>query len=260
MKIVLTGASSGIGQNLCAHWEAQGHQVWGLSRRLKDVPGKSAQCDVSDWQSVCRAADQVRAHWQSCDALVCAAGTQGAIGPAMENDPLEWQQTLQSNLVGTYFPIRAFFPLVKPTSQRGKIICFSGGGATGPRANFSAYACAKTGIVRLVETLAKEWSDHRLDINSVAPGAVATAMTDEVLRLGPERAGKADFEAARKTKEQGAEVLAKVRGLLDFLLSSKSDGLSGKLLSAPWDPWSEMGPQSASLTDSELYTLRRVTP
>jgi NAD(P)-dependent dehydrogenase (short-subunit alcohol dehydrogenase family) len=174
----------------------------------------------------------------------------------MENDPSEWARTISVNLNGTYFSLRALYPLLQARGGRGKAVCFSGGGATSPRPYFSAYAAAKTGVVRLVETVAKECAGQ-LDINAVAPGAIHTAMTDEVLRLGPEIVGEADFLAAQKTKVQGAEAMQKVLRLVDYLLSPQSDGLSGKLLSAPWDKWESLEPNRAM--ESDIFTLRRVT-
>ena len=54
--------------------------------------------------------------------------------------------------------------------------------------------------------------------------------------------------------------MEKVLGLVDWLLSPASDGISGRLLSAQWDDWSSLAAQRETLTQSDLYTLRRVTP
>ncbi len=259
MKILITGASSGIGAALSRHLAAAGHEVWGWARRAEKISGLATPVDVSDWGQVQAAARHVAAKWDSCDAVICAAGIQGAVGPAMACDPHAWAQTVEVNLNGTYFTLRGLYPLLKRSSVRAKAVCFSGGGATAPRENFSAYGAAKTGVVRLVETLSREWKALPIDINSVAPGALSTAMTDEVLRLGPQVVGEADYQAAIKTRSQGQAGFEKLFGLVDFLLSSRSDGLSGKLLSAPWDPWATMETEIPALMDSELYTLRRVT-
>ena len=121
--------------------------------------------------------------------LICCAGIQEPIGPAMEIDPLAWRKNLAVNLDGTFFAIRAFYPLLKKSSARAKMICFSGGGSTGPRPNFAAYGVAKTGVVRLVEMLAAEWQGNPPDINAIAPGAIFTKMTEEVLARGEKLAG-----------------------------------------------------------------------
>jgi NAD(P)-dependent dehydrogenase (short-subunit alcohol dehydrogenase family) len=163
------------------------------------------------------------------------------------------------NLDGTFFSIRAFHSLLRRSPQRAKVICFSGGGSTGPRPNFAAYGVSKTGVVRLVETVAAEWQGQPLDINAIAPGAIFTRMTEQVLASGMASAGKKEFEQASKQPRDNAGQLKNVLGLVEFLLSSRSDGISGKLISAVWDPWDKFHEFKKDL-DSDIYTLRRIVP
>jgi NAD(P)-dependent dehydrogenase (short-subunit alcohol dehydrogenase family) len=267
MKIVVTGSSTGIGRALTEHLLARGDSVWGLARSKQDdlverypKTFRYACCDVGEWLQVQRAADEIMTEWQSADGLVTAAGLQGAIGPTVTVDPQLWSSTIRANLDGTFYAIRALHALLAKTSGRAKIVCFSGGGATKPRVNFSAYGCAKTGVVRLVETLAEELRGQPIDVNAVAPGAINTRLTDEVLELGPQRAGEAEYQAALKQKATGGASLEKAIGLVVYLLSSDSDQISGRLLSAPWDPWPTLGKHVSTLAKSDVYTLRRIVP
>ena len=220
----------------------------------------SFQCDVSDWLAVQSCAEKISAKWPSLDGLICCAGIQEPIGPAMEIDPLAWRKNLAVNLDGTFFAIRAFYPLLKKSSARAKVICFSGGGSTSPRPNFAAYGVAKTGVVRLVEMLAAEWQGAPPDINAIAPGAIFTKMTEEVLARGEKVAGQKEFASAAKMPRDNAAKLEKVLGLVETLLSPPSDGISGKLISAPWDPWQNLAALREDLMKSDIYTLRRVVP
>ncbi len=207
-----------------------------------------------------RAADEVAAHWPHLNGLVACAGIQGCVGPAISADPLHWSQTVRANLDGTYYVIRAFHAALARSPGRAKVVAFSGGGATKPRANFSAYGVAKTGVVRLIETIAEELRGQPIDLNSVAPGAINTRLTDEVLALGPEIVGHAEYQAALKQKATGGASLEKAIGLVDWLLSPKSDGISGRLLSAPWDPWQNLAQHREAIAPTDIYTLRRITP
>lgn len=267
MNIVLTGSSSGIGRALAERLLDRGHRVWGLARSeqsdlatLHPVTFRAAKCDVSNWHDVAAAATTVEAAWARVDALITCAGLQGEIGRAVTADPEKWSATVRANLDGTFYAIRAFDPLLQRAERRAKIVCFSGGGATKPRARFSAYGVAKTGVVRLVETIAEEEAARSLDINAVAPGAINTRLTDEVIALGPEVVGAAEFAAATKQKETGGASLDKALGMVEWLLSADSDGVSGRLLSAPWDPWPTLGTHAAELAKSDIYTLRRIVP
>ena len=267
MKIVVTGSSTGIGHALVLRLIAEGHLVWGLARSdqsafalLQNGAFRGTRCDVGQWKDVERSAEEVGALWAHVDGLVCCAGSQGEVGPAVRSDPGRWSATVRANLDGTFNAVRAFYILLSRAPRRSKVICFSGGGATKPRANFSAYGVAKTGIVRLVETIAEEESQAPLDINAVAPGAIATRLTDEVIALGPDVAGQAEFDAAVKQKAGGGASLERALDLVEWLLSPKSDGLTGKLLSAPWDPWQRLGDHVGNLARSDVYTLRRLVP
>jgi 3-oxoacyl-[acyl-carrier protein] reductase len=258
MKIAITGSSSGIGQFLADTLASQGHEICRLARSPQ--AGFSFQCDVSDWNAIENCAKKVSEKWTSLDALICCAGIQEPIGPAMEIDPAAWRKNLAVNLDGTFFAIRAFYPLLKKSPARAKVICFSGGGSTGPRPNFTAYGVAKTGVVRLVEMLAAEWQNENLDINAIAPGAIFTKMLEEILARGEKLSGKKEFESVSKMPRDNSEKLQKVSGLVQMLLSPAGDGISGKLISAPWDPWPNLPALREELMKSDIYTLRRIVP
>ena len=266
MKLVLTGSSTGIGRALAERLLAAGHEVWGVARSDQaDFAAQQRQfrfsrCDVGNWTEVERTAQAVAAAWPHVDGLIACAGLQGEVGRALEADPLGWSQTVRANLDGTFFAIRAFAPLLARCPRRAKIVCFSGGGATKPRARFSAYGVAKTGIVRLVETIAEEERGQPLDINAIAPGAINTRLTEEVLALGRAKVGEAEYAAAEKQKATGGASLEKATGLVAWLLSPASDGISGRLLAAPWDPWPTLDQRKAELDRSDIYTLRRIVP
>lgn len=266
MKIVLTGSSSGIGRALAARLLGRGHEVWGLARSdqsdfaTRHPRFRATRCDVADWTQVERAAAAVAGAWPGIDALVTCAGLQGEVGRALATDPVRWSATVRANLDGTYYALRAFATLFARAERRAKVVCFSGGGATKPRPHFSAYGVAKTGVVRLVETLAEEERGHPLDINAIAPGAINTRLTDEVLALGPDVAGAAEFAAAQKQKATGGGSLDRALDCVEWLLSPASDGISGRLIAAPWDPWPELGARAAELAPSDVYTLRRIVP
>ena len=179
---------------------------------------------------------------------------------ALSADPLNWSATVRANLDGTYFALRAFASLLARAPRRAKVVCFSGGGATQARANFSAYGAAKTGVVRLVETIALEEQGRALDINALAPGAINTRLTEEVLALGPAVVGAAEFAAAQKQQASGGASLEQALGLVEWLLSPASDGITGRLLSAQWDPWKNLSAERDLPAGSDLYTLRRITP
>ena len=194
--------------------------------------------------------------WGKVDILVNNAGIQGPIGSVIETGIDEWIKTVHVNLIGTFLCTRAVLPsMIK--QQRGKIINLSGGGATSPRPNFTAYGVSKTGVVRFTETLAEEVSKFNIQVNAIAPGSVNTKMTEEILNAGKAAGDKAISEA-RNQLETGGTPPEKAAALAVFLASEKSDGLTGRLISAVWDDWQQFPGQIEKIMASDLYTLRRI--
>jgi len=267
MNILISGATSGIGRYLSERLLANHNNVWGFSRSangsIQHHRFRASVCDIADWEQVVRLASEVAsdASFRKLDAIILCAARQGPIAPLAEVNPSDWSATVRINLDGTFYIIRAFYDLLRSTANgRAKIVCFSGGGATKARPNFSAYASSKTAVVRLVENLAEEWSDVPIDINAVAPGPLPTKMTDQILEFGARVAGEKEVAKARKTLEGGSEGFERLGALVDFLLSSASDGITGKLISVLWDHWERFAEYKSLLQHTDIFTLRRITP
>ena len=138
--------------------------------------------------------------------------------------------------------------------RSGKIILIAGGGSAYSRPNFTAYAASKSAVVRFGETLADEVRDHNVQVNTIAPGAAYSTMTDEILHAGEERAGRKEIEDAEKVRVTGGIPAERQIALALFLASEKSNHISGKLIHVN-DDWKRFEQDNMK---AELYTLRRV--
>ena len=143
---------------------------------------------------------------------------------------------------------------------RGWIINISGGGATGPRPMFTAYAAAKTALVRFTETLAIELAGDGIRVNAVAPGAFASGITKAVYSAA-ENAGTYEAAAARKllSSEDSANA-EKAARLVVYLTIGEGRDLTGKLISAVWDQWDRLHLYPLVVANKDVFTLRRVLP
>ncbi|HEY1262846.1 MAG TPA: SDR family oxidoreductase, partial [Terriglobales bacterium] len=201
----------------------------------------------------------------ACEEMPCLSGVvnnAGINGPKgrLEECPwAEWLHTMEINLFGTVLLCRAAIPVFR-RKRYGKIVNLSGGGATAPMPGFSAYAASKAAVVRLTETLAHETASVGIAVNAVAPGAMNTRMLDEVLEAGPQKVSEAYYRKAVEQKASGGAPPEKAAALVVFLLSEESDGITGRLLSAVWDPWPTLGARVQELERTDLYTLRRIVP
>jgi 3-oxoacyl-[acyl-carrier protein] reductase len=124
----------------------------------------------------------------------------------------------------------------------------------------TAYAASKAAVVRFAESLALEVKDEGIDVNAIAPGALNTRMMQELLAAGPAAVGSAFFARMKRIADEGGTPLEKGAALAVFLASAASDGITGKLLSAVWDPWHTLPAHLEDLARTDVYTLRRIVP
>jgi len=268
---IVTGAGRGIGQAIALAFAGEGASVVVASRTLAEIEetavqvqalggrALAVQADVAIQADVIRMVDQTIQSFGTVDILVNNAGLLGPIGPSVENQADDWARTVMVNLVGTFLCCQAVLP-VMIKQRRGKIINLSGGGATGPRPNFSAYAASKAAVVRLTETLAEEVKGHNIQVNAIAPGAAATRMQNEIIVAG-DAAGEQALDEAQRVLETGGTPLDNPAALAVFLASDQSDGLTGKLIAAPYDDWQSWDADHiAELMSAPWFTLRRMDP
>lgn len=270
---IVTGSSQGLGKEIARHYLVAGAKVMMCARdgaRLQQSVGElqavaaggsvaGMAADVSKPDDASKVAAAALARFGGCDILVNNAGVYGPKGAILDVDWTEWVRALEINLLGSVLMCRAVLPHFKAL-RRGKIVQVSGGGATNPLPMLSAYAVSKTAVIRFMETLAEEVREFRIDVNAIAPGPLNTRMLDEVLAAGPERVGRQFYERALKQKEEGGAPLGDGAALAVFLGSAESDGITGKLISALWDPWKRFSEHAADLSGTDVYTLRRIVP
>lgn len=260
MKALVTGGSHGIGRAIAERLAADGAAVTLVARGREALAGTLAALP-GDGHRACGLDVTDEAAWaalelQELDALVCAAGVLGPIGSPGSYEPAEFLSAVRVNLFGTMLAVHHCLPCLR--RSRGAVVTLSGGGATGPLPRYDAYAASKAAVVRLTENLAAGLADDGVRINAVAPGFVATRMHEATLAAGPQAAGERYFERTRRDLEAGGVPPTLAADLVAFLLSPQADGISGKLLSAQWDPWREAGFRARLRDERDLATLRRI--
>lgn len=238
-KVVITGASRGIGKMLARGLLENGFEVVMISKNVDRL--ESARKELEKIGKVtARAADvsvyaeveNALSSLNNLDVLINCAGVLGPTGPLEDNDPEEWESTIKVNLVGTMNCCRAVLPLMK----RGKIINLAGGGAAFPRKFLTAYSASKAAVVRFTETLAQELD--KVDVNAIAPGVHDTDMVKQDPYTNPK-----EFADPKRLLD-----------LILFLCSEKSDKITGKFIHYK-DPWETFTPDVSS---SDEYALRRI--
>jgi 3-oxoacyl-[acyl-carrier protein] reductase len=271
---IVTGASQGLGLAIAQAFAAAGANVaicardeHAISRAREQVAAAAhggarvvaTRADVARAEDVQALVDSAIRQFGRVQILVNNAGVYGPMGSIDQVDWVEWTRAVEINIYGSVLPIRAILPHLRQ-QRYGKIIQLSGGGATAPLPRITAYATSKAAIVRLTESVALDVKDQGVDVNSIAPGALNTRLMNELLAAGPGAVGQEFFDRMRKIADDGGTPLEKGAALAVFLASAASDGITGKLLSAPWDPWETLQEHRGDLDGSDVYTLRRIVP
>ncbi len=269
---IITGASQGLGLEIAKKFIISGANITicarnndELIRAKKELENiaQGSQKILAFCLDICNKSENKKLFSETikmfgdCHILVNNAGIYGPKGNVETNDWNEWIKTIEINLFGSILMCREVIPHFKDR-RYGKIIQLSGGGATNPLPGLSAYAVSKAAIIRFTETLAEELRDFNIDVNSIAPGALNTRMLDEIIESGPDKVGNNFYEKSLKQKNEGGTSLAKGSALATFLASNLSDGITAKLISAVWDKWEDWPNYIDELSNSDVYTLRRI--
>jgi NAD(P)-dependent dehydrogenase (short-subunit alcohol dehydrogenase family) len=265
-RILVTGASRGIGRAVALGLARNGAEVVAVATNTAALEallpelGSRAHAavtmDVRDESGWRRAQDSIAPNG-FLSGVVTAAATLTPIGPIGSWSIQDFRETLDVNVVGSLLAVEANLSLLK--DSHGSVAMFSGGGATGPFPRYDAYAASKAAVVRLAENLAAELAADRVRVNAVAPGFVVTDMHQSTLAAGADQVGGEYFDrtarAVASGKGDSPELAA---SLVSFLMSDESRGISGKLLSARWDPWDDPTFRSRLENDADFATLRRI--
>lgn len=263
---IVTGGGRGIGKAISKKFAEEGSFVVLAARSSSEMDetlveiekngghGISIKTDISKINDVTRLVDKVVKEYSKIDILVNNAGVIKPIGPIHMVNTQEWEDHIKTNLFGIFYCLKAVLPHMI-SKNYGKIINMSGGGAFNAMPNFSAYGASKAAIVRITEIVAAEVKDYNISVNAIAPGAIKTKITNDILESG-DMAG-IEHERAKDVIEKGGSSLDKVTQLASFLASSESDGLNGKTISAKWDDLSFIKKNISIIQKSDKYTMKR---
>jgi len=270
---VITGASLGLGAAIAEQFAAEGAALMLCARSRAELEAQRARlaamhpntrivaqpADVAKKSEIDSLFAAASREFGRIDIVVNNAGVYGPMGTIDAVDWDDWVQAIAINLNGLVYCCRKAVGAFKPRGY-GKIINLSGGGATNPLPGISAYAASKAAVVRFTETLALEVKEYGIDVNAIAPGALATRLTDQLIAAGPERVGANLHERMSKLAQEGGTPLSIGASLCVYLASAESDGLTGRLIAAQWDPWPFADEIKGDIDKSDIYTLRRIVP
>jgi glucose 1-dehydrogenase len=196
---VITGASSGIGKaialqmgregaNVVVNYFSHEDEAYNIVDEIKEFGSEAiaVQADVSKEKQVLNLFEKAIDAFGTFHILVNNSGIQK--DAAIEKMTLEqWNQVMDVNLTGTFLcsreAIKEFLKRgvnEKLSLSSGKIICISSVHERIPWAGRVNYAASKGGVMLLMKSLAQEVAEHKIRVNSIAPGAIKTPINEEV--------------------------------------------------------------------------------
>ena len=183
--ILVTGASSGIGEGIAVALAAEGATVVAAARRVERIEalaarlgGSALALDVLDERSIVRGIDRIRSLYGRLDGLVNNAGVlgRGAVGDA---DASGWRPSIATNLLGPMLVTHAALPLLKAASN-AQIVNISSTASRSVSPGSAPYGAAKAGINAFSESLRKELVPDGIRVTVILPGLVETEFYSHV--------------------------------------------------------------------------------
>jgi NAD(P)-dependent dehydrogenase (short-subunit alcohol dehydrogenase family) len=235
MKIMITGAASGIGRAvaeiLAAKSSEEPVRLLLVDRDKanldstasaileRGVDTTTAVVDLAKPEEIEELAHQARVTLGGLDGLVSNAGIVRA--GALKSICLEdYEQVFAVNTRATWLLARATYPLLK--ASRGAIVATASVGASNPTPELGTYSASKAALVMLVRQLALEWGPDGIRCNSVSPASVETPMSKDAYKSPELRIRRSEMSALRRIAH--AKEIASV---IAFLLSPEASYVTG---------------------------------
>ena len=213
-RVVVTGASSGIGAAAVRALQKTGWDVVAVARRedrlrelAEETGAQTITCDITDKDSVAAMAAQVLAGG-GVDALVNNAGGAFGMDSVAAGDPEDWVRMYNVNVVGTLFVTQAFLPALRENGH-GSILMLTSTAALAAYEGGAGYCASKAGEQAMTQALRLEEAENNVRVIEILPGMVKTAEFS-VNRLGDAAAAEKIYAGVEKplTAEDVADVMA----------------------------------------------------
>ena len=180
-RVVITGASSGIGQATAQLFMAEGADVILLDRNRSSLEATSGEgkcvsfeVDITDESALRVAVESGVQKLGGIDGVINAAGIM-ITGPTIDVTPDVWRKVINVNLTGTFFVVQACLPWLKKSKGSTIVNIASGAGLLPNAPGLAAYAASKGGVISLTKALASDLAPD-IRVNCVCPGMVDTPM------------------------------------------------------------------------------------
>ena len=259
---IIISASSDIGTALSRRWAARGWKVFGTYRtgshavdELQSNGIKLVHCNLSNYESIGNACSSLRTLCPQWDVLTMCPGTQEPVGPFVECNFDEWEESVGTNFTSQMRIIHELLTSRRVNSAIGPcVLLFAGGGTNSAPVNYSAYIISKIALIKMCELLDAEIPDTRFVI--VGPGWVKTKIHNATLSAGA-RAGTNYQLTIDKLAGNECTPMEQVLDCCDWLVNAPRELVSGRNFSVVFDKWGSEELEKRLAKEPNMYKLRR---
>ena len=243
-KIVISAGASGIGWAITKICISRGAQVFlcdinvKLINKINKTPKYknkifAYECDASNENDVINFFSKILKKTKKIDALINNIGIAGPTGTLEKIDSIEWEKTLQVNVVSHFYFTKQAIPIIKK-NKKGSIVNLSSGAGIMGFPLRSPYAASKWAIVGLTKTLAMELGKFKIRVNAICPGTIKGARMKRVvndkakfLKIPPSMVEKEFVSMASMNSWVYEDDIGK---MCAFLISNDSERISGQII------------------------------
>lgn len=219
--IVITGANRGLGLAIAKRLIKNKEKVLGLARSEKKLGFETIKCDVTNFNSVKKVAQNLKKRKKNIKAFINVAGV-ASMNMAVTTDESTVQKLIQTNLVGTIYCCQLFAPLLI-RQKKGCFVNFSTIAVALALKGEAIYAASKAGVEVFSKIFAKEMAGFNIRVNCIAPGPI---QTDLLKGLNEKQIDKIVSQQVIPKQFEKSDIC----DLIEFLIDKKSSSLSGQIL------------------------------
>ncbi|HEY1932922.1 MAG TPA: SDR family oxidoreductase [Acetobacteraceae bacterium] len=229
--VIVTGAGRGIGAAAAEALARAGallvltartaSQTEGVAQSITQAGGSamSLPCDVSSWPAVQQLVEATLQHFGKIDALINNAGVIEPIARIAESDPAAWARSIEINLIGAYYAVRAVLPPMIAAGC-GTIVNVSSGAAHNPLEGWTSYCSGKAGLAMLTRGIAQEHAAQGIRVFGFQPGTTDTDMQVVIRASG--------INPVSQIPRENLTPVAHPASAIVYLCTSAADDLAGK--------------------------------